>query len=75
MPRTDPARYRNPWRATRTIQEAAALIGCGDAAVKELIREQKLKAVAIGNRLQPTVASLEELLGKPIAQLEQPEQR
>jgi hypothetical protein len=70
MPRTNPARYTDPARGTRTIQESARLIGCGTHAVTELIDDDVLQAVPIGNRRLPTVASLERLLGRPIRELE-----
>lgn len=35
-----------------------------------MIRDGRLTAVQVGNRPQPTVASIERLLGKPIEQLE-----
>jgi excisionase family DNA binding protein len=70
MPRTDPSRYVDPVRATRTLKEAARLVGCGDLKIVELIKDRTLPAVRIGNRWQPTVAGLEVLLGKPIEELE-----
>jgi hypothetical protein len=70
MPRTNPARYSDKVRNTRTLQETGRLIGCGDQKVIELIENGTLQAVMIGNRRQPTVASIERLLGKPIEQLE-----
>jgi excisionase family DNA binding protein len=70
MPPTNPARYRDPVRATRTKREAARLLGCGAVKVTELIEDGTLQAVKIGNRAQPTVASIERVLGKPIEELE-----
>jgi hypothetical protein len=70
MPRTNPARYIDPLRATRTLEESGRLIGCGSAKVIELVDAGTLPAVRIGNRRQPTVAGLERLLGKPIEELE-----
>ncbi len=70
MPRTNPARYVDPVRGTRTIRETGRLVGCGSAKVYELIETSVLQAVRVGNRQQPTVASIELLLGKPIEELE-----
>jgi excisionase family DNA binding protein len=70
MPRTNPARYKDPVRATRTTQETARLLGCGAVKVIELIEDGTLQAVKVGNRRQPTVASIERVLGKPIEELE-----
>jgi hypothetical protein len=70
MPRTNPDRYVDPLRATRTIAETGRLIGCGAAKVSELICNNFLQAVRVGNRRLPTVASIETLLGKPIGELE-----
>ncbi len=72
MPRTNPARYLDPLRATRTRQESARLIGCGDNKVTELFETGVLTVVRIGNRDLATVVSLEKLLGRPIAELEAP---
>lgn len=70
VPRTNPARYSDPMRGTRTIRESARLIGCGDAKVGDLIDRGDLQAISIGNRRLTTVTSLERLLGRPIAELE-----
>jgi hypothetical protein len=70
MPKTNPARYADPVRATRTKQETARLVGCGDLKIDELMDSDILQFVQVGNRRQPTVASIERLLGKPIEQLE-----
>jgi excisionase family DNA binding protein len=70
MPRTDPRRYTDPVRATRTKQETARLFGCGSPKVDELIADGVITAIRIGNRWQPTVASIEKSLGKPIEELE-----
>jgi hypothetical protein len=70
MPRTNISRYSDPRRATRTRQETARLIGCGVPAVDELIRKGRLTAVEVGVRLLPTVVSIENLLGRPIIELE-----
>jgi hypothetical protein len=43
MPRTNPARYRDPVRATRTLQETARLFGCGTMKVIELIQDGTLQ--------------------------------
>jgi hypothetical protein len=72
MPRTNPARYTDPLRATRTRHESARLIGCGANKVDVLIARGDLQAVLIGNRQQPTVASLEKLLGRTTTDLEAP---
>jgi hypothetical protein len=72
MPRTNPARYTDPLRGTRTRQEAARLIGCGVIKVDELIARGILYAVPVGNRNLPTVASLERLLGRSITEMEAP---
>jgi hypothetical protein len=70
MPRTNPARYTDPIRGTRTKLETGRLLGCGGSKVDELIENGVLQAVQIGNRKQPTVASIEKLLGKRIEELE-----
>jgi excisionase family DNA binding protein len=70
MPRTNPARYSDPLRGTRTIREAARLVGCSDTKVLELIHAGELQAITVGNRRLPTVTSLERLLGRSIAELE-----
>jgi hypothetical protein len=46
--------------------------GCGAVKVGELIRDNVLQSVRVGNRQLPTVASIEALLGKPIEELEGP---
>jgi hypothetical protein len=70
MPRTNQARYGDPVRATRTKLETARLFGCGGGKVDELVEDGTLQAVKVGNRTQPTVASIERALGKPIEELE-----
>jgi hypothetical protein len=70
MPRTDPARYTDPLRATRTTQETARLAGCGVAGVVKLIDLDLLTAIYNGNRRLVTVVSIEKLLGRPIHELE-----
>jgi excisionase family DNA binding protein len=70
MPKTNPKRYTDPVRATRSIKESARLFGCGEPKVIELVENGTLKAVRIGNRTQPTVSSIEAVLGKPIEELE-----
>jgi excisionase family DNA binding protein len=57
-------------RGTRTLQEAGRLIGCGDVKVIELIDRGDLQAIRVGNRRLVTVASLERLLGRSLAELE-----
>jgi hypothetical protein len=70
MPRTNPDRYVDPARNTRTLAETGRLVGCGTVKVVELIRSNVLQAVQVGNRKLTTVASIETLLGKPIDELE-----
>jgi hypothetical protein len=70
MPRTNPARYSDPVRGTRTRAETGRLVGCGGLKVDALMDSRILDFVQVGNRRQPTVASIEKLLGKPIEELE-----
>lgn len=70
MPPTDPRRYTDPLRGTRTKQEAARLVGCGDAKIGELLEAGLLDFIPVGNRQLITTASLERLLGRPLAELE-----
>jgi hypothetical protein len=70
MPATNPARYTDPLRATRTRQEAARVVGCGDAKITELVEAHLLDVVPVGNRQLITTASLEKLIGQPLAGLE-----
>jgi hypothetical protein len=70
MPVTDPKRYTDPLRGTRTKQEAARLVGCGDAKIDELEAAGLLTVIPVGNRRLITTASLEKLLGQPLAELE-----
>jgi hypothetical protein len=72
VPRTDPRRYTDPVRGVRTRQETSRLCGCGVVAVDQLMDDGILGFVQIGNRRLPTVASIERLLGKTIAELEAP---
>jgi hypothetical protein len=46
------------------------LFGCSDGQVDKLMDAGVLDFVRIGNRRQPTVASIERQLGKPIEELE-----
>jgi len=70
MPRVNPTRWTDPRRGTRTLREAAALLGCGPRAVIEMINSGALPAVSFGNRQQPTVAGLERMLGKSLSEFE-----
>jgi hypothetical protein len=72
MPRTNPGRYVDPVRATRTKVETARLLGCGRDAVDELMDNETLTFVQVGNRRLPTVVSIEQVLGRSIEQLEAP---
>jgi excisionase family DNA binding protein len=72
MPRTNPARYSDPLRGTRTRQEAARLIGCGVVKVDQLIDRGSLDAILVGNRRLVPVPALERLLGRPITEMEAP---
>jgi hypothetical protein len=72
MPRTNPQRYSDPLRGTRTKPETARMLGCSPVQVDKLMEKQVLDYVEIGNRKLPTVASIEKLLGRPIAELEAP---
>jgi excisionase family DNA binding protein len=68
MPITTSARTRI--RGTRTIAEAAKLLGCSYASVSILLEKGELPFIQVGNRRLPTVAGLEAKLGKPVAELE-----
>jgi hypothetical protein len=70
VPRVKLGRYSDPLRSTRTRAESSRLIGCGASSVDELMDRGVLSFVEFGNRRQPTVASLERLLGSPIAEIE-----
>lgn len=70
MPKTSPARYSDPKRATRTRTETARIIGCAPNTITGMVKAGDLCAVAAGNRLLITVASIEAKLGRPIAELE-----
>ena len=70
MPRTNPARYTDPMRNTRTRAEAARLIGCGTVSVSKLVQVGTLEAVKAGNRTLILKASLETLLGAPLDRFE-----
>lgn len=68
MPTT--TRARTEVRGTRTIEEAAQLLGCSYASTVALIEQGELPFIRAGNRRLPTVAGLELLLGKPIDEIE-----
>jgi excisionase family DNA binding protein len=68
MPVTTVARTRV--RGTRTIEEAGRLLGCSYASVDAMLVNGELPFIRAGNRRLPTVAGLEKLLGKSLAELE-----
>src|SRR5215469_4171353 len=70
MPPTDPRRYSDPRRGTRTRQETGRLVGCSTLKVDELVDNRILDAIPVGNRRLITVVSIERLLGRAVAELE-----
>ncbi len=72
MPKTNPGRYTDPARATRTRAEAARLLGVAEGTVSRMVENGELDGIQAASRLLVTVASLEKRLGRPIAELEAP---
>ena len=72
MPRTNPQRYSDPIRGTRTKEETGRLFGCSPTQIGKKMDNREIDFVQVGNRRLPTVASIERALGRSIFELEAP---
>ena len=61
-PTRRPSRLDPPKRITATVKETCSMTGLGATKINELIRDGKLKSVAIGRRRLVFVESIEALL-------------